>query len=97
MLSARELDRALADGPDRAAAAAFADYRGREVTWSGKVIAAAMVNELLRVEVMDDDGVRFIAWCDGPDSLAAGARVTVRGRLESRDRSGFVLEHCDVL
>jgi hypothetical protein len=96
-LSAKELDEALKADPTRPVKEAFVAYRGREVTWSASVVAAGQVNDSLRVELKDDDGTRFIAWCPGVHELAAGTRVTIRGLLESRDLTGFVLERCNVL
>jgi hypothetical protein len=95
-LSAKELDVTL-----RAEGAlphpSLGRYTGREVVWTGTVSAAGPVNDLLRVELKDPDGIRIVAWCDAGREVSTGAGVTIRGYLASRISSGFVLERCTVL
>jgi hypothetical protein len=85
-LSAKELDVTL-----RAEGAlphpSLGRYTGREVVWTGTVSAAGPVNDLLRVELKDPDGIRQLqVWnkidvAGGSRGLAPGAERDEYGRI----------------
>ena len=94
-LSARELQGALTGHAPLTADEAFARlYQGREITWSGRVATVTKEKaSLLRLDLVDDDGLRVVAWCDPAGrEVTAGQRVTVRGRVATKLADGFVVE-----
>lgn len=95
-LSARELREALGrHAPLTTDEAYVRHYQGREVTWNVRVGTVTKEQLLVRLDLVDDDGLRIVAWCEPGREAAAGQRVTVRGRVATKLADGFVVERCE--
>lgn len=96
VLSARELREALGrHAPLTTDEAYVRHYQRREITWNGRVGTVAKEHALVRLDLVDDDGLRIVAWCGPGGEVAAGQRVTVRGRVTTKLADGFVVEGCE--
>jgi hypothetical protein len=96
-LSARELREALGTHAPLNADEAYARiYQGREVTWGARVSTVSRSAPLVRLDMVDGDGLRVVAWCETAREVAAGQQVTVRGRVTTKLADGFVVERCEL-
>ena len=96
-LSAKDLREALGSHAPLTADEAYVRvYQGREVTWNGRVGTVTKQQSLVKLDLVDDDGVRIVAWCEPGREVAAGQPVTVRGRVTTKLADGFVVERCEL-
>lgn len=72
-------------------------FHGREVDWSGTVLAAQRWDNLLRVDLKDGDGMHILAWCETDAGVPAGVALAFHGRLADRLADGFVVDQCRIL
>jgi hypothetical protein len=97
ILSAREVREALSGhAPLTPEEAYVRHYQGREITWNGRVGTVTKEQSLVRLDLVDDDGLRIVAWCEPGREVTAGQRVTVRGRVMTKLANGFVVERCEI-
>jgi hypothetical protein len=97
ILSAREVREALSGhAPLTPEEAYVRHYQGREITWNGRVGTVTKEQSLVRLDLVDDDGLRIVAWCEPGREVTAGQRVTVRGRVMTKLANGFVVERCEM-
>src|SRR5207244_9828840 len=90
-LSAKDLREALGSHAPLTADEAYVRvYQGREVTWNGRVGTVTKQQSLVKLDLVDEDHVRIVAWCEGGREIAAGQRVTVSGRVTTKRAHGLV-------